>query len=89
MGLWGAAQAIGFALGGLFGAAASDVARWLIGSPGAAYASVFLIEAGMFIAAAMLAAKVSVTDTVVSATSAPQPNAARAAVPGLQAGGTS
>jgi BCD family chlorophyll transporter-like MFS transporter len=89
MGLWGAAQAIGFALGGLFGAAASDVARWLIGSPGAAYASVFLIEAGMFIAAAMLAAKVSGTDTVVSAASAPQPNAARAAVPGLQAGGTS
>jgi BCD family chlorophyll transporter-like MFS transporter len=89
MGLWGAAQAIGFALGGLFGAAASDVARWLIGSPAAAYASVFFIEAGMFIAAAMLAAKVSGTDTVVSAASAPQPYAARAAVPGLQAGGTS
>jgi BCD family chlorophyll transporter-like MFS transporter len=89
MGLWGAAQAIGFAAGGLFGAAASDVARWLIGSPGAAYASVFFIEAGLFIAAAMLAAKVSGTDTVVSAASAPPTNAARAAVPGLQAGGTS
>ena len=73
MGLWGAAQAIGFALGGLFGAAASDVARWLIGNfggnfgenfsanPGNAYAAVFFIEAGMFVAAAWLASKVSGT----------------------------
>ncbi len=89
MGLWGAAQAIGFALGGLFGAAASDVARWLIGSPGGAYASVFFIEAGMFVAAALLAAQVSGADAVGSAGSVPQPNATRAAVPGLQAGGTS
>ena len=69
MGLWGAAQAIGFALGGLFGAAASDVARWLIqnfsanpsGNPGSAYAAVFFVEAGMFVAAAWLASKVSGT----------------------------
>ena len=59
MGLWGAAQAIGFALGGLFGAAASDVARWLLGAPGGAYASVFLIEALMFVAAAALAARIA------------------------------
>jgi MFS transporter, BCD family, chlorophyll transporter len=58
MGLWGAAQAIGFAAGGLFGAAASDLARWLIGNTGAAYASVFFVEAGMFVVAALLAAKV-------------------------------
>jgi MFS transporter, BCD family, chlorophyll transporter len=61
MGLWGAAQAFGFALGGLFGAAASDLARWLIGNAGAAYATVFFVEAGMFVAAAWLAAKVSGT----------------------------
>lgn len=60
MGLWGAAQAIGFAVGGLFGAAASDLARWLIGSSGAAYASVFFVEAGMFVAAAWLAAHIAV-----------------------------
>ena len=69
MGLWGAAQAIGFAAGGLFGAAASDVARWLIGDangPGSAYAAVFFIEAGMFMAAAYLAAKVSGTGTSTS-----------------------
>jgi BCD family chlorophyll transporter-like MFS transporter len=59
MGLWGAAQAIGFAVGGLFGAAASDLARWLIGDMASAYATVFLLEAGMFVAAAWLAAKVS------------------------------
>jgi MFS transporter, BCD family, chlorophyll transporter len=59
MGLWGAAQAIGFAAGGLFGAAASDLARWLIGNAGAGYAAVFFVEAGMFVVAAWLAAKVS------------------------------
>ena len=55
MGLWGAAQALAFGLGGLAGAAASDVARWLIGSPGAAYASVFAVEALLFLVAARLA----------------------------------
>ena len=64
MGLWGAAQAIGFALGGLFGAVASDIARRLLAGPGAggegsAYASVFLLEAGMFAAAAWLASRVA------------------------------
>jgi MFS transporter, BCD family, chlorophyll transporter len=67
MGLWGAAQAIGFAAGGLFGAAASDLARWLIGNAGAAYATVFFVEAGMFVAAAWLASKVSGPHMVVTA----------------------
>jgi BCD family chlorophyll transporter-like MFS transporter len=55
MGLWGAAQAIGFASGGVLGTAASDLARWAIGSPGPAYASVFAAEAVLFVAAALLA----------------------------------
>jgi BCD family chlorophyll transporter-like MFS transporter len=59
MGLWGAAQAIGFAVGGLFGAVASDIARWLIGHQGSAYAAVFALEAGMFVAAALLAARIA------------------------------
>ncbi len=59
MGLWGAAQAIAFGFGGLAGAAASDLARWLIGSPGAAYASVFAVEALLFVAAALLAARLA------------------------------
>lgn len=66
MGLWGAAQAFGFALGGLFGAAASDLAKWLIGNAGAAYATVFFVEAGMFVAAAWLAARVNGNHAVVA-----------------------
>jgi BCD family chlorophyll transporter-like MFS transporter len=90
MGLWGAAQAIGFASGGLFGAAASDLARWALSSPGhpgnqgTAYASVFFIEALMFVAAAWLASQVRGTDNAHgSGTSQPTPPA-RAHVPGLQ-----
>ncbi len=55
MGLWGAAQAIGFAGGGVLGAAASDLARWLTGSPALAYALVFAGEALLFVVAARLA----------------------------------
>ena len=43
---------------GLAGAAASDVARWLVGSPGAAYAWVFAIEALLFVLSARLAARI-------------------------------
>ena len=58
MGLWGAGQAVAFGLGGLLGTGASDLARWLLGSPAAAYASVFALEALLFIAAALLAARI-------------------------------
>jgi BCD family chlorophyll transporter-like MFS transporter len=58
MGLWGAAQAVAFGLGGLMGTAASDMARWLIASPGAAYASVFGFEAALFVLSAVLAWRV-------------------------------
>ncbi len=74
MGLWGAAQAIGFAVGGLFGAAASDVARWFIGDAGSAYAAVFLLEAGMFVVAAWLAAKVGGPHARVPATAPGAPS---------------
>ncbi|WP_395702544.1 BCD family MFS transporter [Aquabacterium sp.] len=55
MGLWGAAQAIAFALGGLVGTGAADLCRWLIGQPGAAYATVFALEALLFVVSARLA----------------------------------
>ncbi len=58
IGLWGGAQAIAFGVGGLLGAAASDVARTLMESQSLAYASVFSIESGLFIASAYLASKV-------------------------------
>ena len=57
MGLWGAAQAVAFGLGGLLGTAASDFARWLIGSPASAYSAVFAFEAVLFLVAAGLAAQ--------------------------------
>ncbi len=57
MGLWGAAQAVAFGVGGLVGTAASDLARWLIGTPAHAYAAVFAFEALLFVAAAALAAQ--------------------------------
>lgn len=57
MGLWGAAQAVAFGMGGLLGTAASDIARWLIGTPSHAYAAVFAFEALLFVAAAALAAQ--------------------------------
>jgi len=84
MGLWGAAQAIGFALGGLFGAAASDAARWLLGAPAPAYASVFLLEALMFVAAALLAARIAGVAPKVQPVEDPVPGE----LPGLTIGGT-
>lgn len=59
VGLWGAAQAMAFGLGGLAGAAASDVARWLIADPGMAYAGVFALESLLFVGAAVLAWQVA------------------------------
>jgi BCD family chlorophyll transporter-like MFS transporter len=59
MGLWGAAQAVAFGLGGLAGAAAVDVARLVLGQAEAAYAVVFVIDAALFIASAMLAARIN------------------------------
>lgn len=57
MGLWGAAQALAFALGGLVGTGAADLARRLVAAPGSAYAAVFLFEALLFVVAAALAAR--------------------------------
>jgi MFS transporter, BCD family, chlorophyll transporter len=61
MGLWGGAQALAFGLGGALGAGASDLARWLIGSPAAAYSTVFAAESVLFIVAALLAMQIGRT----------------------------
>jgi BCD family chlorophyll transporter-like MFS transporter len=58
MGLWGAAQAVAFGLGGLIGTGASDLARWALGDPAAAYATVFAFEALLFVVSAWLAAHI-------------------------------
>ena len=59
MGLWGAAQALAFGLGGFLGTVAVDLARYLMDSPVLAYASVFTGEALMFLVSAVLAVRVT------------------------------
>lgn len=59
MGLWGAGQALAMGAGGLIGAGAVDVAKWLSGSPFLAYASVFTGEAVLFLVAAWLAGRIA------------------------------
>ena len=58
MGVWGAAQALAFALGGLVATGSSDLARLLLGSPATAYAAVFVGQAMLFLAAAQQARRV-------------------------------
>lgn len=58
MGLWGAAQAVAFALGGAISSAAVDLAGRFVGSPPLAYAFVFAAQAVLFMIAASLAASV-------------------------------
>ncbi|MEM1193582.1 MAG: BCD family MFS transporter [Pseudomonadota bacterium] len=62
MGLWGAAQATAFGLGGFAGALAIDVTRSLLGEIAPAFASVFAVEGGIFVIAAWLALRVGRTD---------------------------
>lgn len=57
IGLWGASQAIAAGFGGLAGATLVDTARHIL--PDAdAFASVFLLQAGLFLASALMAAKI-------------------------------
>ena len=55
MGVWGAAQALAFALGGVAGTGLADLARAFGASALDAYAFVFLIEAAAFVASADIA----------------------------------
>ncbi len=55
MGLWGAAQAIAFAVGGFAGAGGVDWGRAALGDTPSAFFLVFSLEALMFVAAAVLA----------------------------------
>ncbi len=61
MGLWGAAQAVAFGLGGFLGAAAIDATRSAFGDVSAAFAFVFGVEGAAFLVAAFLAARVGAT----------------------------
>lgn len=59
MGVWGAAQALAFASGGIAGTLAVDVVRALTNSPLYAYSLVFVLQATLFAIAAYLAAAIT------------------------------
>ena len=60
MGLWGAAQAIAFGMGGFTGAAGLDAARAMLPSTADAFVLVFAGEAILFVVAAALALRIGV-----------------------------
>lgn len=59
MGVWGAAQAIAFGMGGVLGTVALDLGRWLTKSDAMAFASVFTIEAVLFLVSAIVATRIA------------------------------
>jgi len=79
MGLWGAAQAIAFGLGGLVGTLASDFARLILGSASLAYGAVFAGEAALFLVSAVLALCVNADEKPVAMR--PFNNVAKLSVP--------
>ena len=62
MGLWGAAQAIAFALGGFLGTVAVDVTRYWLDDPAISYGLVFACEGVLFLVAATLARHIHITN---------------------------
>ncbi len=69
MGVWGAAQALAFALGGLLGTAMADLAGQWMSQLATAYGSVFLLEAVAFLLAAILGGRLSTVDPTTTAAS--------------------
>lgn len=63
MGVWGAAQAIAFGLGGLAGAMGVDLARTMLGRDAEAFQLIFSLEGALFVAAAWLAFRISARST--------------------------
>lgn len=72
MGVWGAAQAIGFGLGGLLGAVIVDFLRSFTGENVTAFQIVFAIEAVLFVAAASVATGTSLSKNTGSSRPAKQ-----------------
>ncbi len=55
MGVWGAAQAVAFGLGGIIGTAVVDLAHWQDISTASAYAMAFAVQSALFVIASALA----------------------------------
>ena len=64
MGVFGAAQAIGFGIGSFAGTVASDVMRALTGSDALGYGGVFAAEGLIFLVAAGLALRLTTSEPV-------------------------
>ena len=60
MGLWGASQAIAFAVGGFLGTVAVDVTRYWLDEPAISYGLVFFCEGCLFLVAASLASQIEI-----------------------------
>jgi BCD family chlorophyll transporter-like MFS transporter len=60
MGVWGAAQAIAFGLGGFLGTVGVDLTRALTGSVAQSYMAVFTLEGFVFLISAALAVRVGI-----------------------------
>lgn len=58
MGVWGAAQAVSFGLGGLLGSISLDLGRMMTGDDGSAFGLVFGLEALLFLASTMVALRI-------------------------------
>ena len=69
MGVFGAAQAVAMAAGGMLGAGASDVLRGVFDSDRIGYGSVFVVEAALFAGASILASAARQTGRAESAES--------------------
>jgi BCD family chlorophyll transporter-like MFS transporter len=54
LGVWGAAQAVAFAIGGMVGAMSLDLTRTVVETTQSAFVVVFVIEALLFVVAAMI-----------------------------------
>ncbi|MFM9935802.1 MAG: BCD family MFS transporter [Novosphingobium sp.] len=65
MGVWGAAQGIAFGFGGLLGAIGVDLARRAT-SDGHAFQTIFAIEALLFMASAVMAARIAARPAAIS-----------------------
>ena len=61
MGLWGAAQAIAFGLGGFAGTVILDAVRWATDNVAFSFTVVFSIEALLFLVSAMIALRINYT----------------------------
>ncbi|HKJ15838.1 MAG TPA: BCD family MFS transporter [Xanthomonadales bacterium] len=55
MGVWGAAQAVAFGLGGILGTASVDILNWMFNSDSFAYAMIFVAQSLLFLTSAFLA----------------------------------